>query len=277
MLLKRFNYMISLLLLIFQPSLNGSPAERLDMFDSSGNPLFYVLFHYNGGTLNGRTVYDYTGKERDSRGYILTRSTATLDNSGKRSGEEYRNTVDLRTAWSTWAYGGDGGSFAFYDHFSAKEGKKEYEGSYAPGIKTGVYEFFDNTSTQTHRIQYHYDGAELSKIDVYDANGTLTHYGIVNATEVDALPLVSRETILGLRISRSAGRVTVSFNLSRKKHPRIFLYNLQGQMVSKLLDRRLAGGYHRFVYPTTSRESGIYLVVLMIDNVKAVRKIRVVN
>lgn len=277
LLLKRFNSLFILLFALSQIT-KASTIERLDLFDKSGNPLFYVIFSYNGnGQLTSRTIYDYTGKPRDTNGYVLKRTNVTLDGSGKRTNEDYLDAVDLRSNWSTYSYTANGGSFAYYDHYSAKVGRKEYEGSYQASSQTGVFEFFNSGNSLTHKVEYQYSGSDISRINIYDKSNTLTHYATVNG-EVGNRPILpSNQLIKNLSIAELPDRIIVSFSLQTRNQPSIALYDLQGRLTKVLLKKKLNKGSHRFVYPMDTQKSGIYLVKIGIGNMKYIHRIQVVK
>ncbi|MBD3321332.1 MAG: T9SS type A sorting domain-containing protein [Chitinivibrionales bacterium] len=276
MVLKRFNCFTYSILLVHL-CIAGEPVEQMDMFDASGNPLFYVTFDYDDGKLSGRTVYDYTGKARNTNGYVLARSSVTLDGSGDRTREEYRDAVDQTRAWSTWSHGSDQTTFSFYDHYSAKQAKKEYEGSYSSGSQDGVFEFFDAGNAATHKIEYLYEGNDISLINVYDKSDNLTHYAVINSPTVEISSAKIHHSIQKLSVLEMPGQVRVSFYLLNKKKPSINLYDLQGRLVAVLFNRALGKGLHRLVFPTQSRKSGVYVIKISLDNDNMVRRIRVVQ
>lgn len=57
----------------------------------------------------------------------------------------------------------------------------------------------------------------------------------------------------------------ISYELNRPEHVRLSIYNLQGQLITELIDQDQPGGHHTIVWSGTDLVSGMYIVRLETD------------
>ena len=77
-------------------------------------------------------------------------------------------------------------------------------------------------------------------------------------------------------------QTTVAFDLAREGRARLLVYDLQGRLVSRLVDASLPAGHHSVVWQGRdesgrSVSSGIYFACLEVDGVKQLSKLTLVK
>ena len=65
---------------------------------------------------------------------------------------------------------------------------------------------------------------------------------------------------------------TIKYSLPAEGHVRLTVYNVRGQVVTTLVDRRMGPGMHTTVWDARSAASGVYFYILQTDDFTQTRK-----
>ena len=70
---------------------------------------------------------------------------------------------------------------------------------------------------------------------------------------------------------------TLRFGLPDESMVTLLIYNLQGRVVTKLVDRMLSKGYHSIVWDANSYASGVYFVKMVAGEFVNTQKLMVIK
>ena len=133
-----------------------------------------------------------------------------------------------------------------------------------------TYDGFDRITLETYQVW-----TEIPPSGAWE-NKTQWEYGYDSPTSVDGtqaivtLPVISE---LSQNLPNPFNpRTEIAFELTRRTHVRLAIFNLLGQEVSTLADGELAAGQHNLVWNAEGFASGVYFYRLETDSEVLVRK-----
>jgi YD repeat-containing protein len=236
--------------------------NRLDLFDSQGNHLMFVMFENDrDGSNIGRTVYmsdstfvRHVGISRNAQGERIketsfdfnddTAYTASYSKSGESTNLSVRNQFGM-------------------DQFG---GPVSYRAS-------GTNDFIvSQRDADINKMTYEYDAqGNPTKITVSDVAGTMLYYGTFSEVGVIAPRNGARYTSPRIAMHGN-GILTARFVLAKPAMVRCELMTLQGRRAGVLFNETFPRGAHRKNVRIASSASlrnadGMYLVILSIDGV----------
>ncbi len=268
--MNKYLHTLILLLFLCAGHINAQPldaAKQLNIYDCQGNMLMYVKFEYNSNGENiGRTVYNW-------QGYLLRRTEIKLEDE-KVALENYLDgSGELRNK-VTPSYKGTIKTSSIFDEFNTKL----FETSYDTASPDNSYDL-----SNAGRVLFEY-GIEnkIRKISVLDTAGNPIHYATVqyNVLLNSDGPGVEESFISSLKLV-SPGRVRLNFTLGLSQRAKAQLFNLQGNPVNEILNRRFQKGRHSFILEVLGNNAiipnGIYILKFSLEDKHKTCKIKVVK
>lgn len=241
---------------------------RLDFFDKSNNHLMYILFHYNAAqTLIGKTLYMADGT-------FMRDIVSVPGTDGKRAFDISKNfNTPLPfdggdTMFVTGYKYGAVTSFTIQDQFKMDQvgGAVNY-----PNASDNVLEYnltYQLDNTPAARILYEAAGGNLTKVNVYDAKGSLEYYGTFSTVGITqrskGVMALSPEALVSLR---GAG-VAVQLNLAAAATVKCELLTLSGRVAGVVLNEVVPKGNYLKTFHSGSSlrvANGVYLFVVSVN------------
>jgi hypothetical protein len=230
-------------------------ANKLHLYDRLGNLLLYVQFEYDGsGKHTGRTVYDWGG-------YVLRRTTF-LEENGTIIRENYLDGSEHLRNYITFAYDGTTKTSTGFDEFD----NILFEVSYDTAAADNSYAF--NIGA---RVDFEYGtDNKINMINVFDNDQDLARIRPVEKNH----SFVSSITML------APNSVRIVFVLTRPQTVRARLYDLKGNLVGALLNKRFQNGKHAITLDVSDNKvkaDGIYILKFSLEDKGNSYKMKVIK
>ncbi|MBF0432795.1 MAG: T9SS type A sorting domain-containing protein [Fibrobacteria bacterium] len=237
---------------------------KLTFYKNPGAMIFFVSFEYDATEKNiSRTVYDW--------GNYLIRRTAIIENGGKPVQQNYHSGNGDLQNFATYNYAGDQKTVSIFNEFS----QLLFQSSYAMTSASNSYSL-----SSGERIDYEMAGSKISKIQVYDLGGNVTHYanveyngpsaifnaGLTNPSRISSIHMLSPE------------KVAITFTLTKDTQVSAKIFNLQGRLITSTIKPASKKGEYRIVLDMSDKgfspKNGVFLLEVTMGNNKESFKMR---
>ena len=240
--------------------------QQLQIYDSQSNYLLRVNFQYNGNNENtSRTIYD-------PNGYVLHHAEV------QREGE-----VESRTNYTK-----GNGEVSQYVTYSNKENVKtvnifnafnevQLQASYDKTSPNHNYQFSDG-----HRVVYELgNGNKISKIKLFDTEGILSHYAVVNDNVAVLEPHDKQQFVLTHLRKIKQGKALLAFNIEKAKIVKAELFNIHGSLVHTFLNRKFEKGTYREIVDLEAQAQkippGLFILTISLGKKQNLYKMKLIK
>jgi len=250
------------LMLMFSSSYSAFNPTQLDFYDNTDNHLMYIVFHYEGDRLTGRTVYMADGTFKREVNLVPDPAVA----GGRLSETSFDFNGD--TSFVT-TYRNEAGktSFTIKDQF-----KLDHVGgavSYSTATPDDYLITYQDNSFASHIAYENLPDGTPSKVYVYDAAGQMEYYGVFATTGINS----NRANRLGgspqaVVSPRGGAGFDIRLNLSAPGVVKCELLTLSGRVAGVLLNESVPKGQFLRSISTIRQapvSSGVYLMVVSVN------------